>query len=101
MSVTVLPFLTARRSVTGRASSSEGGRGSPGLPQAASSESESSANPKTLFGGNIPDLGYHSLLLSRASWGFKKGTNSAMNKLPQKAYKRALYQARGGLPYRM
>jgi hypothetical protein len=40
----MFPFRAARRSVTGRASSSEGGSGTPGLAQPASSAANSEQN---------------------------------------------------------
>ena len=52
--MTVFPFLRARRSLTGRASSSEGGSGSPGLPQAPSTASETKISAKLIFATVIP-----------------------------------------------
>jgi hypothetical protein len=46
---TALPFRTAFRSLTGRASSSDGGSGIPGVPQPASKATAANANPNFDF----------------------------------------------------
>jgi len=48
---TLLPLRTARRSVTGFASSNEGGMGMPGAPQPASSEVPSTQNKSFEWAG--------------------------------------------------